>query len=662
MRWLTPQPCIGSRASVLSTSKSSVPRRTSAWESDMALPLDTRRRCKTLARRAQPVKQRICTSGEWLAPVPAPIFPRPRFFRPFPHPRPVPESMRAKYNGLIILLVAALVAVGIGVFRTGYRAKPVQSQRRGQTAQGVTVDQSSLTTAERLVRMPTGPDERSFAEDALRLADQEMDLAFAQAVRATASRPPAATPESKEASARLSSAVAALVADSTDVAQLTAARAKASAVTLQTIDDRLNLARAQAALDQDEVDDARADLIRSGGDPQGRMQAMVDEHDAASRASDSVRVNLSAPAPASGLIGRLQGLQALYNKEAAINAARASADSLAVAFKQRHDRMEARAAARVSAAARMGLSHDSSAALLAATRRSASSEKSRATLDQRVDNQRQLSDVYAGWAAAIGVQETAVVNRALEAIAAILLIILVAILLARWIEHALGARSLDRRQTQTLYMVTRVSLQDFIVAFVGWFVLMGKNGIRIGDLVEVNGVTGEVVELGMFYTALLETGNWTESGHPTGRRVSFTNGFAIEGHYFNFSTSGQWLWDEVRIVVPAGRDPYPIIEALNRVAGEATAATAASAREAEDELKGARRAPRLGTEATAPSVTLKPVGEGVEVTVRYITRVAERGELRARLYHTAVECLGGKTAGWRAPTAAPALASPKVGA
>ncbi|HWH52604.1 MAG TPA: mechanosensitive ion channel domain-containing protein, partial [Gemmatimonadaceae bacterium] len=534
-------------------------------------------------------------------------------------------------------------------------------------------------------------DERSFAEDALRLADQEMDLAFAQAVRATASRPPAATPESKEASARLSSAVAAIVADSTEVAQLTAARAKASAVTLQTIDDRLNLARAQAALDQDEVDDARADLIRSGGDPQGRMQAMVDEHDAASRASDSVRVNLSAPAPASGLIGRLQALQALYNKEAAINAARASADSLAVAFKQRHDRMEARAAARVSAAARMGLSHDSSAALLAATRRSASSEKSRATLDQRVDNQRQLSDVYAGWAAAIGVQETAVVNRALEAIAAILLIILVAILLARWIEHALGARSLDRRQTQTLYMVTRVSLQviavllillvvfgppdnlgtflglagagltvalkDFIVAFVGWFVLMGKNGIRIGDLVEVNGVTGEVVELGMFYTALLETGNWTEAGHPTGRRVSFTNGFAIEGHYFNFSTSGQWLWDEVRIVVPAGRDPYPIIEALNRVAGEATAA---SAREAEEQLKGARRAPRLGTEATAPSVTLKPVGEGVEVTVRYITRVAERAELRARLYHTAVECLGGVTAGWRTPSGAPVLAPPKV--
>src|SRR5258707_13202588 len=92
--------------------------------------------------------------------------------------------------------------------------------------------------------------------------------------------------------------------------------------------------------------------------------------------------------------------------------------------------------------------------------------------------------------------------------------------------------------------------KDFIVGFLGWFVLMGKNGIRLGDWVEINGVTGEVVELGMFHTVLLETGNWTDSGHPTGRRVTFTNSFAIEGHYFNFSTSGQWLLDELQIVLP----------------------------------------------------------------------------------------------------------------
>ena len=87
-----------------------------------------------------------------------------------------------------------------------------------------------------------------------------------------------------------------------------------------------------------------------------------------------------------------------------------------------------------------------------------------------------------------------------------------------------------------------VALKDFIVGFFGWFVLMGKNGVRVGDWVEINGVGGEVVEIGLLRTVLLEMGNWTDSGHPTGRQVTFVNSYAIEGHYFNFTT-GQWLWD-----------------------------------------------------------------------------------------------------------------------
>src|SRR5213075_3396958 len=112
---------------------------------------------------------------------------------------------------------------------------------------------------------------------------------------------------------------------------------------------------------------------------------------------------------------------------------------------------------------------------------------------------------------------------------------------------------------------------------------MGRNGIRIGDWVEINGVAGEVVELGMFHTVLLETGNWTDAGHPTGRRVTFTNSYAIEGHYFNFSTSGQWLWDEVRVSIPAGKDPYRVVESLQKRVQEVTAE---SAQLAEQEWKG----------------------------------------------------------------------------
>jgi len=576
-------------------------------------------------------------------------------------------------NAAIIVLVASLVAVTYGVYRTDTQDAPPapRSAGRSPSDRSIVVDQGSLITAERLVRMPTTPAERSFAEDALRLADQEMDLAFAQAVRFTANQSRPMTPEAQALDAQLQRAQRALESDQNQVKELTAAIAKASPANAQALTDRLNLAQAQAALDQDEVDDATQDLRRAGGDLQGRIQAMIQEHEAASRSSDSLRVSVTPVAATHGLINHLSALQDLYRKESQLKQARLSADSLADAFKKRHDRLEARAAARRDSAT--ALSHDSSTALLAITHRLAQNEKARATLDQRVDIQHKLVDVYAGWIGVIRTQERAVVNRAFKSLAVILIVILIALLLARWIEHTVGARPvMDRRRTQTVYMVTRVSLQvlsvlvillvlfgppdnlgtflglagagltvalkDFIIGFIGWFVLMGKNGIRIGDLVEINGVTGEVVELGMFYTVLLETGDWSDSGHPTGRRVTFMNGFAIEGHYFNFSTSGRWLWDEVRIAVPAGIDPRPIVETIRKQIEEATAE---SASQAAAEWREARRAPQMDTIAVAPSINLRPISGGVEIVARYITHVAEREELKAKLYHAAIEMLGG---------------------
>jgi small-conductance mechanosensitive channel len=167
---------------------------------------------------------------------------------------------------------------------------------------------------------------------------------------------------------------------------------------------------------------------------------------------------------------------------------------------------------------------------------------------------------------------------------------------------------------------------------------MGKNGIRLGDWVEINGVTGEVVEIGPFHTVLLETGNWTDSGHPTGRRVTFTNSFAIEGHYFNFSTTGQWLWDELTVVLPAGKENYAIVDAIRKKVEDETRE---SGEMAEQEWRRATSSQEMSGFSAKPAISLKPVLGGVEMSVRYITRAHERYALRAKLNQAAVQLLGG---------------------
>jgi small-conductance mechanosensitive channel len=294
-------------------------------------------------------------------------------------------------------------------------------------------------------------------------------------------------------------------------------------------------------------------------------------------------------------------------------------------------------------------------------------------LDRQTADQRQLAGVYQQWIGVVSLQSSALAHKLLLDAAIVAGILLALLFLDKWAQRLLDNPKLDRRQVETLRSITRISLRvvavfviililvgmpsqfgtmigivgagltvalkDFIVAFFGWLVLMGRNGIRLGDWVEINGVSGEVTELGMFHTVLLETGNWSDAGHPTGRRVTFTNSFAIEGHYFNFSTSGQWLWDQLQVVVPAGQDPYPIVDAITKLVVEATAE---SARQAEQEWQRAVPAQRSKTFSGTPGVNVKPVIGGVEISVRYITRANERFQLRAKLYQAAVDLLGQK--------------------
>jgi small-conductance mechanosensitive channel len=303
--------------------------------------------------------------------------------------------------------------------------------------------------------------------------------------------------------------------------------------------------------------------------------------------------------------------------------------------------------------------------------RQIAAEQRRLTLrDQRIAARRRLADVYGQWESLVAAQARAVLHTCLQSAAIVLAVLLLLLFADRWLERLVGRARVDRRQLATLRSVVGVALQivavavilimlvgvpgqigamlglvgagltvalkDFIVAFVGWFVLMGRNGMRLGDWVEINGVSGEVVELNMFHTVLLETGNWTDAGHPTGRRVTFTNSFAISGHYFNFSTSGQWLWDELSVMVPYDRDPHAIADAIQK---EVTAATAKDASQAEEEWRRASRGQRGVGFTAQPGIAVRPAAGGVEIAVRYVTRASERLALRARLYQSAVRLL-----------------------
>ena len=160
--------------------------------------------------------------------------------------------------------------------------------------------------------------------------------------------------------------------------------------------------------------------------------------------------------------------------------------------------------------------------------------------------------------------------------------------------------------------------------------------MRVGDTVEINGVGGEVTEIGLMSTTLLETGPLSARGYPTGRRISFTNSFAIRGQYFNFSTAGQWMLDQFEVTIPASDETHVLVEEILKAAEEETTA---NAKLAEQEWKRAGKSDRLRDLGASPSVNLRPSGTNFEVEVRYVTRANEREGTRNRLYRRVIDVL-----------------------
>jgi small-conductance mechanosensitive channel len=600
--------------------------------------------------------------------------------------------------GIVLLLLVASAIAGWVLTReipapTEDSAANAGSNRNLPGAKQSLVDERPVQTAKRMAALAATPDEQALAHEAVKVGDHEVDLAFFDALRTAQENPPPLSPEAKRLLERKNKAELALKEDQDGLNALTRKLAAAPESQKGNLQDQIDVAKAQTDLDQDEVDDVTEDLEQAGGDPQSKVKRLKDEHDASDRIADAAVSSAVDPHEynyqAHTFLSVFRAWRALREKKWKLQAALEETRAKQARLGQRHSTLaaqvekdkESRESAKQQA---KGFSSSSNAASREESKAGAKAaldslmqytrdQKNLADLGRRLQDEQALSDVYARWIAVVEGRERVALHHLIETSLWILLVLVLVYLADRIIDRLFKGMTAENKRIDTLRAVVKfgvqavgaiailfiifgmptqtttvlglagagltVAMKDFIVAFFGWFVLMGRNGIRVGDWVEINGVAGEVIEVGLLKTILLETGNWTDAGHPTGRRVSFVNSFAIEGHYFNFTSSGQWMWDELRFTIPNDQDPYPVIDGLQKALQKETGENAGKA---EEEWSHTTTRYRVQSVSAAPAINVRPSVEGVEVSVRYITRAYERHETRKRVNAAVLELLHGK--------------------
>jgi len=602
---------------------------------------------------------------------------------------------------VLLLLVAASI---VGMIWTRPRVQPAEADDGAKTpskaflakntpgAPRPLVDQRPLQTARRMAGLAATPEEQALAHQAEKVGDHEVDLAFFDALRTTEENPPKLSPEAREIADRKNRAALTLKEDQENIALLTRKLAAAPDSQKDNLQDQIEVAKAQADLDQDEFDDASDDLERAGGDPQSKIKRLKAEHDASDHSAAQSTSTLNPyelDYQAHTMLTVFRAWKALREKTTELEEARQETVAKAERLGQRHDalavqvekeklnregaKQQARGFAKGSTAASRAESKAGAQVALDSLLQYGRDQKNLADLGKRVQDEKELSDIYASWILLVDARRQAALHNLIECVLWMLLVLLAVYLVARLIDRLFTSMKAENKRIDTLRAMAKVAAEilgaiviafivfgwpsqtttvlglagagltvaskDVIMAFFGWFLLMGRNGIRVGDWVEIEGVGGEVIEIGLLKTVLLETGNWTDAGHPTGRRVSFVNSFAIEGHYFNFSTSGQWMWDELQLTISADQDPYAVIDKLQKLVVKDTEANSLKA---EEEWQHSDTRYHVQGFSAEPAISVRPTGSGVEVRVRYITRAYERHETRKRLNEAIVELMHGK--------------------
>jgi small-conductance mechanosensitive channel len=594
------------------------------------------------------------------------------------------SAPRRRAPRLVILLVLVAVLVFCIAFSWTTRDAMVhlpflnqqnKSLNRTDNQKSI-VDQSPWLTAQSLTPLAVSSEERQYAREAARLADHEVDQAFAAALRQATMQRKTVTADALAHSQKVAQFQEIVKEDQVRVQSLSAP-ANSTAATKMNRDqtasgtDDLEVAKAQLALDQDELADEQQEFARASGDQRGKIQQELAAHNAATskydvQFGDQGQITVLSARRYGTLAGRIGAWFAQRSRydliQQAIQQARMDADKLTA----QHNALEAQANGSPTTS---DGAQDTASRLTQIKQRSEQRQLLGIYAD-RIQTQQQLANIYGKWADQVLLQHRIVLHLILQSFALIAFILICVILANEIVRRFLERPSLDGRRMDTLRMLTKlgvqllgfviillvvfgvpaemstvlglttagftVALQSFILAFFGWFILMGKNGIHVGDRVEINGVGGEVIEVSLFRTTMLETGNWTDKGHPTGRSVTFLNNFAITGQYFNFSTVGQWMWDEISVSVPASSDTYAMVELVHKAV---TDETEKDARLAEEAWKRVPSQNGLSQFSAAASVNLRPAASGLDLVVRYVTRASDRFDVRNRVYQRVIDVL-----------------------
>jgi small-conductance mechanosensitive channel len=173
------------------------------------------------------------------------------------------------------------------------------------------------------------------------------------------------------------------------------------------------------------------------------------------------------------------------------------------------------------------------------------------------------------------------------------------------------------------------ALREVIVSFAGWFAILFGDFFKVGDRVLLGGIKGDVIDLGILRTTLMEIGDWVDGDQYNGRIVRVANSFIFTSPVYNYSANFQFVWDEIKVPIRFGSDNALVRKILDDVADEVIGEVSAQAKEAWYNM---RKRFQLDDARLEHQTYMVFNDNWVEFSLRYVVDMKKRRLIRDRLF------------------------------
>lgn len=173
------------------------------------------------------------------------------------------------------------------------------------------------------------------------------------------------------------------------------------------------------------------------------------------------------------------------------------------------------------------------------------------------------------------------------------------------------------------------ALQEVITSFAGWLAIMFGGFYKTGDRVQLGGIKGDVIDIGVLRTTIMETGQWVDGDLYNGRIVLIANSFVFKEPVFNYSGDFPFLWDEIKIPVQYGSNYDKANALFLKIGNEVSAGLSDQSME---KWKAMQLKYRLEDAVTVPMISLIANDNWVEYTLRYVVSYKKRRLTKTELF------------------------------